>query len=90
VCSEAAAFGVPTITNASGGLATTVEDGVSGIVLPMQSQAERYVESIRELVSDPDRFERLRITTRQRYEKELTWEIAGDRIFQEIQRILQD
>ena len=34
VAAEAAAFGTPTITNDVGGLATTVADGESGIVLP--------------------------------------------------------
>ncbi|MCE5208400.1 MAG: glycosyltransferase family 4 protein, partial [Chloroflexi bacterium] len=34
VPAEAAAFGVPTITNNVGGLATTVADRVSGVVLP--------------------------------------------------------
>ena len=34
VPSEAAGFGVPTITNAAGGIQTTVKNRISGIVLP--------------------------------------------------------
>jgi glycosyltransferase involved in cell wall biosynthesis len=89
VCSEAAAFGVPTITNASGGLATTVQDGISGIVLPMESPAEAYVEAILNLISDPKRFKQLRRSTRERYERELNWDVAGNRILKEIDHLLQ-
>jgi len=88
VCSEAAAFGVPTITNASGGLATTVEDRVSGIVLPMGSPAESYAVAIEKLISDSKRFIQLRKTSRLRYERELNWDVVGNRIVKEIQRVL--
>ena len=53
VPSEAAAFGTPTITNDAGGLATTVADGESGIVLPTWSGPEIYVKAILGLVNDP-------------------------------------
>jgi glycosyltransferase involved in cell wall biosynthesis len=88
VCSEAAAFGVPTITNASGGLATTVEDRVSGIVLPMGSPADSYAVAIEKLISDSKRFIQLRKTSRLRYERELNWDVVGNRIVKEIQRVL--
>lgn len=73
VCSEAAAFGVPTITNAAGGLATTVKDGVSGIALPRGSKAERYVEAIEGLINEPGNYQHLRLAARERYEHELNW-----------------
>ena len=88
VCSEAAAFGVPTITNSAGGLATTVEDGVSGVVLPKGSPAGMYADVIRGFLNDQDRYEHLRKTTRARYERELNWDFAGERILGDIQRIL--
>lgn len=76
VCSEAAAFGVPTITNAAGGLATTVEDGVSGIVLQTGSKAENYAAAIIKLLDDPERFELLCKTARERYQTKLNWDFA--------------
>jgi glycosyltransferase involved in cell wall biosynthesis len=87
VCGEAAGFGVPTITNAAGGLATTVEEGISGVVLPKDSLAERYVEVINSLIADPGRYTCLQETTRKRYETELNWNSAGGRILDEIQRV---
>lgn len=80
VCSEAAAFGVPTITNASGGLATTVEDGVTGIVLPRGSAAADYVSAVERLMNTPELYKRMSEKARRRYEEELNWPTAGRRI----------
>ncbi|MBP8997070.1 MAG: glycosyltransferase family 4 protein [Anaerolineaceae bacterium] len=80
VTAEAAAFGVPTLTNAVGGIASTVEDGVSGIVLPANSPASEYVKVIQRMVTAPAQYNELRRTTRQRYEQELNWESAGRKI----------
>lgn len=80
VCGEAAAFGVPTITNAIGGLATTVEDGISGVVLPIASPASAYAAAVERYVNDPLAYQQLRRSTRQRYERELNWGAAGVKI----------
>lgn len=77
---EAAAFGVPTITNDAGGLATTVQHGVSGIVLRKDSPPEAYIEVILDLVQDPERYFALCESTRRRYKEELNWVIAGEKI----------
>lgn len=76
--SEAAGFGLPTITNAAGGLATTVKDGVSGVVLPEDSPASRYVDVIKHYVEHPQDYQTLRQTTYQRYQTELTWDDLGE------------
>jgi len=77
VPSEAAAFGTPTITNNAGGLATTVADGESGIVLPTWSGADIYVKSILDLVNNPSYYYDLCQKTRGRYERELNWDCTG-------------
>lgn len=74
---EAAAFATPTVTNDVGGLATTVADGVSGVVLPGLSPAAAYVEAIAALTADPARYYALCASTRARYERELNWAAAG-------------
>ena len=80
VPSEAAAFGTPTITNDTGGLATTVKDGVSGVVLPKHSLAVAYAKAIRDIVESPERYYSLCRTTRERYERELNWDVAGKQV----------
>jgi glycosyltransferase involved in cell wall biosynthesis len=74
---EAAAFGTPTITNNTGGIGTTVKDGVSGVVLPRGSPAGVYVEKIKELIANPEAYYRLCRTARERYELELNWQVRG-------------
>ena len=71
--SEAAACGIPTITNDVGGLGTTVQHGVSGIVLPAKSDSSAYVREILKLIKNPYRYTKLCQNTRKRYEKELKW-----------------
>jgi len=88
VASEAAAFGLPTITNAAGGMATTVKHGVSGIVLPGASPAQAYVAAIKPFLDDPAAYQALRRSTRQRYEDELNWKVTGGRLFQAVQEIV--
>lgn len=80
VTSEAAAFGTPTITSDIGGLATSVKHGVSGLVLSRNSLPEAYVQSISELVAEPEHYYALCQSTRQRYNNELNSEVAGRRL----------
>ena len=88
VPAEAAAFGVPTLTNDAGGLATTVADGVSGVVFPKDSPADVYVSKIVELINDPAATQQLVKTTKARFEQELNWLAAGDRIYQVAEEIV--
>jgi glycosyltransferase involved in cell wall biosynthesis len=81
VPSEAAAFGVPTITNNVGGLGTTVADGVSGIVLPRLSPPEEYVKALIHYIEHPEYYIKLFKTTRERYQKELNWRVVSKKVY---------
>jgi glycosyltransferase involved in cell wall biosynthesis len=81
VTAEAAAFGLPTITDAAGGIATTVKSGVSGVVLPWLSPADEYVKVFQKYVQNPREYAVLRRSTRERYEKELNWNVVGKQVF---------
>ena len=88
VPSEAAGFAVPTITNDSGGLGTTVANGISGIVLPKDSPPELYVETILNYVKAPERYVELCKSTRSRFETELNWRYATEKLSEAIGRII--
>lgn len=90
VPSEAAAFGTPTITNATGGLATTVTHNESGIVLEKGSPPEAYVEAIVNLVNNPEAYYALCRTARQRYDRELNWQYAGERVASILHELVSD
>jgi glycosyltransferase involved in cell wall biosynthesis len=80
VPAEAAAFGVPTISNDVGGISTSVAHGISGIILPKHSPPEAYVEAILGLLKSPDHYTRLSAGARKRYEEEQNWDVAGKRM----------
>jgi len=87
VISEAAAFGLPTITNAAGGLATSVQDDVTGVVLPKDSPAADYVDAITVLIKDEKRYQKYRSAARTRFDQQLNWEKAGQRLFDIIKEV---
>jgi glycosyltransferase involved in cell wall biosynthesis len=85
VTAEAAAFGVPTVSDAVGGIATTVKNGISGVVLPMLSTADEYVKVFQHFVQNPTEYKTLRRSTRERYEAELNWTVVGKQVFEVLQ-----
>lgn len=89
VPSEAAGFGVPTITNAAGGIATTVEDGVSGVVLAKHSPASEYSRVIQHYWQHPEDYQVLCRSTYARYKTDLNWTALGDRLHTIIQEQAQ-
>ena len=80
VISEAAAFGVPTITNNVGGLATTVVHEQTGLVLPAGSNSSAYYGAIKSLMETPERYQLFRTNAQQRFMQELNWDSAGKRL----------
>ncbi len=90
VLSEAAGFGIPTITNAAGGLATTVKDGVSGEVLPKDSPAQSYANRLEFYWNHPKEYQSLCESTYKRYQVELTWDALGNRLQQIILNVLRE
>ncbi|MBG0787648.1 MAG: glycosyltransferase family 4 protein [Anaerolineaceae bacterium] len=81
VPSEAAGFGVPTITNAAGGIETTVKNLVSGIVLPKHSPPESYIRVVQHYLENPKAYEALRRSTYARYLSILNWRVLGDKLY---------
>ncbi len=86
---EAAAFGTPTLTHAAGGLATTVKDGESGVVLPKDSPPEAYAAVIRDLIEAPEAYYALCERARARYERELNWKAARKQVIQCLESVMQ-
>jgi len=87
VISEAAAFGVPTITNNVGGLGTTVLHNLTGIVLPEGSKPEAYTHAIIDLIQNKERYKAYQTAAKERFDNELNWEVAGQRLLEIIQEV---
>lgn len=80
VFAESSAYALPVITNSTGGCASMVEDGVSGIVLPEKSEALAYANAINTFVSDFDKYEKLCHTAYTFYLSDLNWNVIKEKI----------
>jgi glycosyltransferase involved in cell wall biosynthesis len=78
--SEAAAFGMPVVTNSSGGLSTSVKNGISGIVLQREATASEYARAIVDLTAETSQFSDLCLKARARFESELNWTTAQEEL----------
>ncbi|MDN5869431.1 MAG: glycosyltransferase family 4 protein [Nitrococcus sp.] len=84
---EAAAFGVPSVATATGGIPTIVREGITGAALPQDSLPETFAQTIGQLLSDPVRYRRLALSSRDEYEARLNWRTFAQRFFEHAQRI---
>jgi glycosyltransferase involved in cell wall biosynthesis len=70
---EAAAYGLPTITTATGGVTEIVRDGVNGFALPPEAGGDAYADVIERVWSDGPTYAALAAGARQQYEERLSW-----------------
>jgi len=77
---EGAAFGIPSLATAVGGITSAVRSGVSGWSLPLDADAAAYAEILSNCYHDPEGYRRLARTTRAFYDNNLTWDAFGQRL----------
>lgn len=74
---EAAAHGLPVVSSEVGGIADIVSDGVTGALVPAQSEPQAFADRIAELWSAPDRYLTMVRAARKAYEARLNWNAWG-------------
>jgi glycosyltransferase involved in cell wall biosynthesis len=79
---EAAAFGIPSLATAVGGIPTIVRTGISGWSLPLEAGAPAYAEILGQCYADPGRYRLLAHSSREFYDANLTWDAFGERLIQ--------
>lgn len=77
---EAAAFGLPSVAPDTGGVATAMARGATGLLLSPQATGDDYAEAIAEVLNDPERGHALRVSARRTYDTELSWEAWSRRL----------
>ena len=70
---EASAYGVPIVATDTGGVSSVVVEGVNGLLLPPEADADAYAETVAQLWQDPARYQKMRQTSRARYDAALNW-----------------
>jgi glycosyltransferase involved in cell wall biosynthesis len=86
VFAEASAFGIPSITTDTGGVASMVENGVNGMRLPFEAGAADYARVIKSIFEDNDLYKKLVYSSRAKYDNELNWKVWGEKVKEIIQK----
>lgn len=81
---ESAAFGVPSITTAIGGLPELVMHGESGLLLPQGAMPDQYAEAIFNNFTNEDARLAYRLAARHSYEDRMNWPTAIGNILEAI------
>ena len=85
---EAAAFGLPSVAFAVGGIVDIVINDKTGIILPKGSNAEDFALKISELISDPIKYKEMSVNARKRYDELLNWDVFTASLKNEISKRL--
>lgn len=74
---EAAAFGLPVVATATGGVGEVVINGENGYTLPPGAGAREYAHLIKDLFRNKQRYALLAHSSRAAYERRLNWDVWG-------------
>lgn len=74
---EASAFGLPSITTGTGGVAGAVIDGVNGFRLPYTARGNEYAQLIAKIYTDDRCYANLVRSSREMFESRLNWDTWG-------------
>ena len=85
---EAAAFGVPSISCAVGGIPTIIREGETGRLLPPGATASEFATLIRDTLADAEHYRRLADAARRDYCARLNWDSFGARLRDVIMEVL--
>lgn len=77
---EAAAFGLPVITTATGGVTSVIENGINGYALPLDATANDYAIKIEQLFYTPNKLNKMAISSREKFEQELNWDVWAKKL----------
>ncbi len=77
---EANAFGMPIITTNTGGVPSIIEEDINGYTLPIEAKPKDYAQKIESLFEDTDQLKKLAISSRDKYDTELNWDIWGNKM----------
>jgi len=81
---EAAAYGLPSITFAVGGIVDIVINNETGIALSIDSKIEDFAIRISELISKPVIYQEMSSNARRRYDALLNWDVFSESLKNEI------
>ncbi|WP_426060750.1 glycosyltransferase family 4 protein [Hymenobacter sp. B1770] len=82
---DANSFGLPVVTTDVGGIASFVEQGKTGLMLPLSATGTDFATAILRLYKDEVAYHQMRIAARRHYETVLNWDQWALRLKQELE-----
>ena len=89
VFAEASAYGLPSIARRTGGTEAVVEDEVNGVLIPASAPPDVYAEWIHRCWEDETRYEKLRASSRKRFEEHLNWDAWATRVSRRLDELYE-
>ena len=74
---EAAAFGLPSFTYATGGIPAVVESGRTGCLFPLHATGTDYADTIARIWQDPLRMNKMVVDSYELFSRKLSWDAWG-------------
>jgi glycosyltransferase involved in cell wall biosynthesis len=87
---EAGAYGLPVISTDTGGVATYVENGVNGYLLPIDADSTQYASLIQEIWDDKNRYVSLCKKALTKYAQVYNWDVWGKKVAGIINQIMRN
>lgn len=78
VFAEAASYGIPVISTATGGVPSVVQDGVTGILVPQGASAEALAGAVEQAIADPARYEAMSSAALDAAARRLNWDVWAE------------
>jgi len=75
---EASAFGLPSLTTATGGVSGVIRHGINGYLCDVQSGGIEYARIIADVFLDRRKYESLMISSRDEYDHRLNWDVWAE------------
>lgn len=70
---EASAYGIPSLAADVGGVHQVVRNGKNGVLFSSDATPDKYARQISEIWTNPQRYQELRLSSRQEFEERLNW-----------------